>query len=150
MSTRLAWMFAGLGFSVAVGALVAAAPAEKPKTAWEYKFVTTQNEPPDPAKGSDSPNEYGADGWELVSATVNSDKYVLYYKAREVAEAITGSRPSRLRQAATRGLKRFEGDIVASIPGCDGSISLKHLATSQRSPRCLLEPSLIPSGNRLG
>jgi hypothetical protein len=74
-------MLAGLGFSVAVAALVAAAPAEKPKVAWEYKFVTTESQPPDPGNGSDSPNAHGAEGWELVSATVDSNnRYVLYYK----------------------------------------------------------------------
>ena len=81
MRTRFAWMLAGLGFSVAIAALLAAAPTEKPKTDWEYKFVTTEYQPPDPGNGSDSPNVHGAEGWELVSATVDSSNhYVLYYK----------------------------------------------------------------------
>ena len=70
MRTRLAWMLAGVCLSVAVAGLLAAASAEKPKTAWEYKFVTAWSQPPDPDNGSDSPNVYGAEGWELVSATM--------------------------------------------------------------------------------
>ncbi len=81
MRTRLAWMFVGLGFAVVVAALAAAAPAEKAKTAWEYKFVTTESQPTDPAwNTSDNPNALGAEGWELVSATADANKYVLYYK----------------------------------------------------------------------
>jgi hypothetical protein len=81
MRGRLAWMLVGFGFPVAVAALMAAAPTGKPKAAWEYKFVTADSQPPDPANGSDSPNVCGAEGWELVSATVDPHhRYVLYYK----------------------------------------------------------------------
>jgi hypothetical protein len=47
---------------------------------WEYKFVSTEYEPSNP-QWSDGPNSLGAEGWELVSATADSQKkYVLYFK----------------------------------------------------------------------
>jgi hypothetical protein len=84
MRTRLTWMLVGLGISVAVAALIAATPTEEPRTAWEYKFITTALQPSDPNNGSDSPNVQGAEGWELVSTTVETNgstsRYTLYYK----------------------------------------------------------------------
>ena len=58
MRTRLAWMLAGVCLSVALAALVAAAPGEKSKAAWEYKFVTARRRSPaDPdANFSNGPN----------------------------------------------------------------------------------------------
>ena len=81
MRTRALWTFAAVGICILVTTLLAAAPGEKPTSAWEYKFVTYEA-PHDPAEGdSNEANAQGSKGWELVSATVDSNnKYVLYYK----------------------------------------------------------------------
>jgi hypothetical protein len=79
-------MLVGLGFSVPIAALIAAAPAQKPQPTWEYKFVNSFTQPvfPDKDNPDDSPNALGAQGWELVAATVeaggSTTRYTLCYK----------------------------------------------------------------------
>jgi hypothetical protein len=98
MHTRrqLAWMLVGLGFSIAVTAVVAAGPAEKPRTTWEYKFLSSNTEPPFPDNGSDSPNVQGSQGWELVSATVDSNN-------RYCAAASGGANAIAARRSSAAG-----------------------------------------------
>lgn len=83
MRARLSWAFAGVGVCVLVATLVAAAPGDKPKSAWEYKF-TTGNGPSVPG-WDEGVNKLGAEGWELVTATAvpthdGNKEYVLYFK----------------------------------------------------------------------
>ncbi len=81
MRTRAVWAFAAC---VLIATLLAAAPGEKPRTAWEYKFLRTENGPSEPTwNNPDAPNALGAEGWELVSATADRDNmYVLYKRAK--------------------------------------------------------------------
>ena len=69
--------YASVTLLLAAGTFVAiaAAPAEKARTTWEYQVVQTASGPPDDL------DSLGKEGWELVSATADAkNKYCLYFK----------------------------------------------------------------------
>lgn len=74
-SSKVVWVAAGF-IALGAGALWSSAATESsPAGKWEYKFDESFDTPP-----TATANQMGANGWELVSATVQDKKYILYYK----------------------------------------------------------------------